>query len=108
MKTTQISKSVVYEFWYDYLKPKHGENGKPCHMDTDSFIVHVETDDIDKDIAEDVEKEFEIPNYETDRLLPKGKNEKVVGLIKDELGVQIMREFVELRAKNIQLFKREQ
>ena len=42
----------MHEFWYDYLKPKNGENVKPCYMDIDSFIVHVKTDDIYKDIAE--------------------------------------------------------
>ena len=49
-----LSKTVMYEFWYDYLKPKYGENGKLCFMDIDSFIVHVKTDDIYKDIAEDL------------------------------------------------------
>ena len=49
-----LSKTVMYEFWYDYLKPNYGENGKLCFMDTDSFIVHVKTDDIYKDIAEDL------------------------------------------------------
>ena len=41
-----LSKTVLYEFWYDYLKPKYGENVKRCYMDTDSFIVNVKTDDI--------------------------------------------------------------
>ena len=47
-----LSKTVMYELWYDYLKPKYGENVKLFYMDTDSFIVHVKTDDIYKDIAE--------------------------------------------------------
>ena len=64
----------MYEFWYDYVKPKYGENTKLCCMDTDSFVVHVEADDVVKDIAEDVEKWFETSNSETDRPLPKGKN----------------------------------
>ena len=55
-------------------------------MDTDSFIVHVKTDDIYKDIAVDVEKRFDTSNFEKDRLLPKGKNKKVIGLMKGELG----------------------
>ena len=81
-----LNKSVMYEFWYDYLKPKYGENAKRCFMDTDSFIVHVKTDDIYKDIAEDVETRFDTSNFEIDRPLPKGKNKKVIGLMKDELG----------------------
>ena len=68
-------------------------------MDTGSFIVHVKTDDIYKDIAEDVEKRFDTSNFEKDRLLPKGKNKKVIALMKGELGWQIMKEFVGLRAK---------
>ena len=68
-----LSKTVMYEFWYDYLKPKYGENLKICYMDTNSFIAHVKTDDIYKDIAEDVEKRFDTSNYEIDRLLPKTK-----------------------------------
>ena len=55
-------------------------------MDTGSFIVHVKTDDIYKDIAEDFETRFDTSNLILDRPLPKGKNKKVIGLIKDELG----------------------
>ena len=51
-----LSKTVMNEFWYDYIKPKYGENSKRFYMDTDSFIDHVKTDDIHKDIAEDAEK----------------------------------------------------
>ena len=68
-------------------------------MDTDSVIVYIKTDDIYKDIAEDVETRFDTSNYELDRSLSKGKNKKVIGLIKDELGGKIMPEFVGLRAK---------
>ena len=64
----------MYEFWYDYVKPKYGENTKLGYMDTDSFVVHVEADDVFKDIAENVEKWFETSNSEIDRPLPKGKN----------------------------------
>ena len=68
-------------------------------MDTDSFIIHVKTDDIYKEIAEDVETRFDTSNYELYRPLPKGKNKKVIGLMKDELGGEIMKEFAILRAK---------
>ena len=67
-------------------------------MDTDSFIFQVKTDDIYKDIAEDVEKRFDTSNYEIDRPLPKGKNE-VIGLMKDELGEEIMKKIVGLTTK---------
>ena len=53
-----IRKTVMYEFWYDYIKPKYGEKTKLCYMDTDSFIDHIKTAGIYKDIAEDVEKRF--------------------------------------------------
>ena len=43
----------MYEFWYDYVKPKYGENAKLLYVDTDSFIVYIQTDDIYKDIAQD-------------------------------------------------------
>ena len=53
-----LSKTVKYEFCYDDIKPNMGKNAKLCYMDTDSFIVHVEADDIYKDIAEDVENKI--------------------------------------------------
>ena len=68
---------------------------KWCYMDTDSFIVHVKTN-IYKDIAEDVKTRFDTSNYEIDRLLPMGKNKQAIGLMKDELGEQIMKKFVGL------------
>ena len=53
-----LSKTVMYGFWYDYLKPKYGENEKRCYVHTNSFIAHVKTDDIYKDIPKDVEKKL--------------------------------------------------
>ena len=70
-------------------------------MDTDSFIVHVKTDEIYKDIAEGIESKFGISNFEINRPLPKGKNKKIIWLMKDESGGKIMKEFVGLRAKTI-------
>ena len=69
-----LSKTVMYEFWYGYGKPKHGENAKLCYIDTDSFIVHVKTADIYKDIAEDVETRFDTSSFEKGRPCPKVKN----------------------------------
>ena len=84
-----LSKSVMYEFWYYYVKPKYGERAKLCYMDKDSFIEHVQTHDIYKDIGEDVEARFDTSNFEIGRSLPKGKKKKVIRLMKDELGGQI-------------------
>ena len=95
----ELSEILMYEFWYDYVKPKCGEKPNLCYTDTDSFTVYIETDDIYKDIAEDVETRFYTSNYELDGLLPKGKDKKVIGLMKNELGRKIMTKFVALRAK---------
>ena len=97
----EISKILMYEFWYDYMKPKYGGNVKLCYMDTDSFIMNIKTEDFYKDIAHDVEKRFDTSNYEADRPLSTGKNKKVIGLMKDELGGRIITEFVTLNQKLI-------
>ena len=89
----------MYEFWYDYMKPKYNDNVKLCYMDTDSFIIQVKAEDFYKDIANDVEKRFDKSNYEVDRPLPTGKNKKVIGLMKDESGGKVITEFVALRPK---------
>ena len=94
-----ISKTLMYEFWYDYIQPKYKDRVKLCYMDTDSFIIHIKTEDFYEDIANDVEKWFDLSNYDENdkRLLPIGKNKKVIGLFKDELGGKIMNEFIGLR-----------
>ena len=81
------------------MKPKYGEKVKLCYMDTDSFIVYIKRDDIYKDFAEDVETIFDTSNYESDRPLPKGKNKKIIALMKDELGGKVMTKCVGLRAE---------
>ena len=81
------------------MKLKYGTNAKLYYLDTESFLVHVKTDDIYKDIAEDIGTRFNTSNLETDQPLPKGKNKKVTGLMKDELGEQTMKEVLGLRAK---------
>ena len=69
----ELSKIVMWEFCYDYLKPKYGEKAKLYYMDTDSFLVYIKTDDIYKEIAEGVEKKFDTSDYEIDRQIPNGK-----------------------------------
>ena len=95
----ELSKILMYELWYDYVKPKYGEKTKWCCMNTGSFNVSIKTGYIYKDIAEDVETRFDTSNYELDRTLPKGKNKKMIGLMKDELGGKTMTKFVGLKAK---------
>ena len=95
----EISKIIMYEFWYDFVKKKYGDMIKLCYMDTDSLIMNIKTKHFSKDIKQDVEERFDTSNYDVDRPLPKGKNKKVIGLMKDELGGGIVTEFVALRPK---------
>ena len=85
----ELGKTLMHEFWDDSIKPKYGENAKLCYLGTDSFIVHVRTDDTFKDIGEDVEKRFDTSKYEIEKLLPKGKNKKLSELMKYELVVRV-------------------
>ena len=94
-----LSKIVMYEFHYDYMVPKYGNKLCVCYMDTDSLIYNIETDDFYKDIAKDVPTRFDTSGYNPNRPLPVGLNKKVIGLMKDELGGEIMTEFVTLRPK---------
>ena len=95
----EISKIIMYELWYDYVKKKYEDMVKLCYMDTDSLIMNIKTKDFYKDIARDVEERFDTSNYDVDRPLPKGKNKKVINLMKDELGGGIITEVVALRPK---------
>ena len=96
-----IGKMLLYEFWYDYLIPKYDDKIKLCYMGTDSFIIYVETEDFFKYISNHVNKWFDTSNYSKDinRPLEKGKNKKVIGKFKDELGGLIMSKFCALRSK---------
>ena len=95
LSTLEISKTLMYEFWYDYMKPKYDNYVELCYMNTDSFIMSIKTEDF----SNDVEKIFDTSNYEIDRPLATGKNKKVIGLMKDELGGRVITEFVALRPK---------
>ena len=90
----------MYELHYDYIKRKYSEeNLKLCYMDTDSLVYKIKTEDFYADIAEDVESRFDTSGYVPERPLPVGKNKKVIGLMKDELGGKILKEFISLRPK---------
>ena len=84
MSILDISKTLMYEFWYDYIKPGYQDRAQLCYMDTDSFVFHIKTEDFYEDIVDDVEKWFDTSNYSKDdnRPLPIGKNKKVIGLSK--------------------------
>ena len=94
-----LSKIIMYEFHYDYMAPKYGKKLNLCYMDTDSLISNIETEDFYKDIANDVPNRFDTSGYSSNRPLPIGLNKKVIGLMKEELGGEIMEEFVTLRPK---------
>ena len=96
-----ISKTLMYEFHCDYLKPKYQDTVKLSYMDTDSCILHIQTNDFFKEINDDVNKWFDTSNYDKNdnRPLEIGKNKKVIGKFKDELGGKILTEFAALRAK---------
>ena len=93
----EISNILMYEFWYDYMKPKYNDNVRLCYMDTDSFIMNIKTNYFYKDISDDVDNRFDTSKYEVKRPLLMGKKQK--GLMKDELGGEIITEYATLRPK---------
>ena len=99
MSILDISKILMYEFWYDYISPKYGDRPKVCFTDSDSFTIYIKTEDFFEDISNDVERWFDTSNYnENDkRPLPIGQYKKVPGLFKDELRGKIITEVVTLR-----------
>ena len=101
MSILDISKTLMYEFWYDYVKPKYNDKAKLCYMDTDSFVLNIFTEDFFEDINNDVKRWFDTSNYDKNdkRPLQIGVNKKVIGMFKDKLGGKIMKEFCALRAK---------
>ena len=96
-----LSKTLMFEFWYDYLKPMYGDKIRLSYTDTDSFIMHIKTDDFYKDISADVDNWLDTTNFNKNdkRPLEIGKNKKVLAKFKDEIGGKIMTKFVALRAK---------
>ena len=108
MSILDISKTLMYEFWYGYIKPKYGDRTEFSYMDTDSFVVHILTEDFYRNIANDVERWFDTSNYDEndDRPLPVGINKKGIGLFKNELRGKIMVEFCAVRPKIVHIFNK--
>ena len=102
-----ISKTLMYDFHYEYIKKKYGENSKLLMTDTDSLTYEITTEDFYKDISDDVEARFDTSAYPKDHSdrnghssgIPTGVNKKVIGMMKDECSGEIMTEFTGLRAK---------
>ena len=96
-----LSKTVMYEFHYNYIKEKYGDKAKLLFTDTDSLMYEIETEDFYKDISGDVKDRFDTSDYPENHPsgIPTGINKKMLGMFKDEAGGKIIKEFVGLRAK---------
>ena len=96
-----LSKTIMYEFHYKYIKPKYGDKAKLLFTNTDSLMYEIKTEDFYKDISEDVKDRFETSDYPPNHPsgIPTGCNKNVLGMFKDEVAGRIMEEFVGLRAK---------
>ena len=97
-----ISKTLMYDFYYGFLKPMYGDRIKLLFTDTDSLMIEVETEDFYRDISPYVHELFDTSNFSKGHPsnIPTGVNKKVIGMFKDEVGGKIISEFVGLRAKN--------
>ena len=96
-----LSKILMYDFHYNYIKPKYENKAKLLYTDTDFFIYEIKTEDFYRDISEDVNNRFDTSDFPIDHPsgIPTGKNKKVIGMMKDETGGKIIHEFIGLRPK---------
>ena len=101
MSILDLSKITMFDFHYQYIKPKYGNRAKLLFTDTDSFLYEIQTEDFYKDISEDVKDRFDTSDYPESHPsgIPTGVNKKVLGMFKDEATGKIIKEFVGLRAK---------
>ena len=101
MSILDLSKTVMFDFHYKYIKPKYGKQAKLLFTDTDSFLYEIQTEDFYKDISGDVKDRFDTSEYPEGHPsgLPTGVNKKVLGMFKDEAKGKNIKEFVGLRAK---------
>ena len=96
-----LSKTIMYEFHYNYIKPKYGDKAKLLFTDTDSLMYEIQTEDFYKDISGDVKDRFDTSDYPPNHIsgIPTGCNKKVLGMFKNEVAGRCIKEFVGLRAK---------
>ena len=101
MSILDLSKIVMFDFHYKYIKLKYGKQAKLLFTDTDSFLYEIQTEDFYKDISGDVKDRFDTSNYSEGHPsgIPTGINNKVLGMFKDEAAGKVIKEFVGLRAK---------
>ena len=101
MSILDLSKTLMFDFHYKYIKPKYGKEAKLLFTDTDSFLYEIQTKDFYKDISGDVKNRFDTSDYPEGHPsgIPTGVNKKVLGMFKDEAAGKIIKEFVGLRAK---------
>ena len=99
---SEVAKLKMYKTYYNYLLPKFGKKMKLLYTDTDSFLIHVKSEDIFKEIAPDVNEHFDTSNFQENHPTGKefiGKNKKVLGMLKDEAGGKIIQEFAGVCSK---------
>ena len=96
-----LSKTLMYDFHYNYIKQKYGNKAKLLFTDTDSLMYEIETSDFYKDISSDVKDKFDTSNYPPNHPsgITSGMNKKVLGMFKDEAGGKIIEEFIGFRTK---------
>ena len=101
MSILDLSKTLMYDFHYNYIKPKYGDSAKLLFTDTDSLAYEIQTEDFYRDISSDVKSKFDTSNYPKDHPsgILTGVNKKVIGMFKDEASGKQIAEFVGLRAK---------
>ena len=101
MSILDLSKSFMYEFRYNYIKGKYGDNAKLLFTDTDSLTYKIMTKDFYKDFNPDIEEWFDTSDYPTNHPsgIKTGLDSKVLGMSKDEACGRHIVEFVGLRAK---------
>ena len=98
MSVLDLSKHLMYDFYYNHLKKTYGENVRLLYTDTDSLIIHVTTEDIYADMMKHADL-YDTSNYSPDHQLFSDTNKKVIGKFKDELGGKVLTEFIGIRPK---------